>query len=447
MTGTALLETVNFVSFDGGFKAQSEVQRPDDYRLIETDLGDRPRIARGGGYSYAAASFGAGSLVHDMTRFNRVVRFDPAAQLIEVEAGMTLGDLLNLTVPAGLWLPVQPGYPAITVGGCIAANVHGKNPALSGTFIRYITDLKLFHPKHGTLEASPTANSSVFDLTCGGYGLTGVILTATLQLESLPGSKLSMQRTPVRSLAEALALVRASGGRKAFTYTWHDAAPSARTFGRGFVYEGSFVPGTSSRASLPPRYRLLTAASRARIPVSVWNRLTTRALNSLYWHWELVRPKRADLPLFDSLFPFARRPEIFAFFGRRGFAEYQVLVPDRQVDGFLGEIQKRIIKTDAPAVLLSFKLFKGDQRLLRFEGDGVCVTLYLARSRAGLAFLPILDQLTTETGSIPNIIKDSRLPYPMVQACYPQYEAFRELLRAYDPARLFRSELSERLRL
>ncbi len=441
------METVDLVSFDGGFEAQARVQRPDDNELIKTDLGDLPRIARGGGYSYAAASFGAGSVVHDMTGFNRLVRFDPAARLIEVEAGMTLDQLMTLTTPSALWLPVQPGYPAITIGGCIAVNVHGKNPALSGTIVRHVIGLKLFHPKHGTLRVDPENDSSVFDLTCGGYGLTGVILTVTLRLEPLPGLKLSMQRTSVGSVKEALALVRSSGGRKAFTYTWHDAAPVARTFGRGIIYEGSFVPGTPFHENLPPRYCLLTAASRARLPISLWNRLTTRALNSLYWHWERARPERGELPLFDSLFPFARRPEIFYFFGKRGFAEYQVLVPDGRVDGFLDELQGSIVKKKAPAVLLSIKLFKGNQRHLRFDMNGVCVTLYLVRSKAGLEFLPFLDQLTAKNGGIPNVIKDSRLPCSMVRDCYPQYGVFRDALRAYDPARLFRSELSERLEL
>jgi len=437
----------NLVSFDGGFAARAKVQRADEHELTKTDFGDLPRIARGGGYSYAAASFGAGSVVHEMTGFNRLVRFDPVTRLVEVEAGMTLAGLMDLTMPSGLWLPVQPGYPAITVGGCIAANVHGKNPARSGTIVRHVASLKLFHPRHGTLRVGPDKDASLFDLTCGGYGLTGVILTVTLRLEPLPGLKLSMQRTPISSVKEALALVRSSGGRKAFTYTWHDAAPVSRTFGRGIVYEGSFVPGTPFRENLPPRYRLLTAASRARMPGSLWTPLTTRTFNSLYWHWERIKPRRAELSLFDSLFPFARRPEIFSFFGRRGFAEYQVLVPDRNADTFLDQLRQQIIKAKAPAVVLSFKFFKGVQRFLRFEGDGLCVTLYLSRSQAGLGFLPLLDRMTNEAGGIPNIIKDSRLPCPVVRACYPQYEAFKDALRAYDPARLFRSELSERLEL
>jgi hypothetical protein len=105
------VENATFVSLNGGvFSVRASHGRPDSYRRIEDHDGWAHRIARGGGYSYAAASFGAGSLVRDMTRFHRVLRFDPSARLVEVEAGMTLGNLFALTAPRGLWLPVQTGY-------------------------------------------------------------------------------------------------------------------------------------------------------------------------------------------------------------------------------------------------------------------------------------------------------------------------------------------------
>jgi decaprenylphospho-beta-D-ribofuranose 2-oxidase len=97
--------------------------------------------------------------------------------------------------------------------------------------------------------------------------------------------------------------------------------------------------------------------------------------------------------------------------------------------------------------MISMKLFRGTPKLLRFEGDGVCVTLDLPRSRAALAFLPVLDDLLVAVGGIPNIIKDSRLPRSVVRKSYPEYDAFREKLRIHDPVRIFRSELSERLGL
>lgn len=441
------IETAIFISFDGGVTHPAEYQRPDRYRMIEADLSDRPRIARGGGYSYAAASFGAGILVQEMTRFNRILRFDPASRLVEVEAGANLGDLLDVTGQTGLWLPIQPGYPAITIGGCIASNAHGKNAAREGTFVRSVQDLTLYHPKHGFLRVDPETMPRLFDLTCGGYGLTGVILAATLRLDPLPGGTVSVRRIPVSSLDEGLSMLRTSASRSTFAYTWHSAGPARRTFGRGFLFDGSVIPGPVLARYLKPPYRVITAARRARLPLSLLTPLTTRAFSSAYRYLEGFLPSQEETPVFDFLFPFARRAAYFRLYGRAGLAEYQVLVPHKAIDGFLSELQRRILQARAPTVMLALKVFEGDRRLLRFDGSGICVTLNLIRSVAGLRFLTALDELTIASGAIPNLIKDSRLPKRVVQACFPDYELFREELLAHDPARLYRSELSGRIGL
>jgi decaprenylphospho-beta-D-ribofuranose 2-oxidase len=441
-------EAALFRSFDGGVCERAAWARPDRYRAIESDLGLRPRIARGGGYSYAAASFGAGSLVLDMTRFDRVLRFDPAAGLIEVEAGMTLGALLAFSAPRGSWLPVQPGYPAITIGGCVAANVHGKNPHREGAFARCVADVTLFHPRFGTLRIDRQREPELFELTCGGYGLTGIVLAATLRLEPLPGWSASVRRIPVQSLAEGLERVRELTESSAFAYTWHEGTPSPRRFGRGLVYQGTIPCGPPPQPrDAAPRYRHLSAAKRARLPFSAWNRTTARALAAGFRRLERMRPDHSRMPLFDAMFPFARRGEYFLLYGRRGLAEYQALVPHAASGGFLRELEREARRAKPPIVMLSLKLFRGESRLLRFAGDGVCVTIDLIRSPAGLAFLPLLDRLTVAAGGLPHIIKDSRLPAAVVARCYPEYESFRQRLRALDPERLFRSELSVRLAL
>jgi decaprenylphospho-beta-D-ribofuranose 2-oxidase len=437
--------TARFVSFDGGVVEWAEYRRPDRYRMIEEDRG--PRIARGGGYSYAAASFGGGSVVVDMTRFDRLLGFDPERRLVDVEAGITLGALLDFTAPRGWWLPVQPGYPAITIGGCIAANVHGKNPAREGTFRRSVESLTLFHPRHGTLRVDREAPPGLFDLTCGGYGLTGTIVSATLRLEPLPGPVAVVERHPIASLAEGLARVRAVTAHSAFAYTWHDGTASGRRFGRGFVFAGTIPPGAPPAGGMTRPYRRLTAASRARLPVPLWGRLTAPLLTAGFRRFESWTPARRALPLFDAMFPFARRGEYFRLFGRRGLAEVQLLVPSDVADEFLAELTRQVARARPPVLMVSLKLFRGTQRLLRFEADGVCVTLDLVRSRPALAFLPVLDELAAAAGALPHIIKDSRLPGPVVRKCYPEYERFREGLQVHDPARLCRSELSRRLDL
>ncbi len=258
-------ETVELVSFDGGVSDRSSFLRPDRYWMIETDSAS-PRIARGGGYSYAAASFGAGSLVMAMTRFNRALAFD--GESIEVEAGMNLGDLFAITGPKGLLLPVQPGYPGITIGGCIAADVHGKNPYADGTFSRLVESLALYHPRYGVMTADRHTNAEAFELTHGGYGLTGVILSAKLKLARVSGWVASVQRVEVGSPLEALDRLHELTDGAELAYTWHDAVPRVATFGRGFVYRGVLEEGGSfSSATLT--HRRLDASSRRWLPHSL----------------------------------------------------------------------------------------------------------------------------------------------------------------------------------
>jgi len=444
---TTAAETATFHSFDGGVVERAQFVRPDRYRMVESSLGDGPRIARGGGYSYAPASFGGGSRVVDMRAFNRVMRLDEEQRLVEVEAGARLEDVLAVTAPRGLYLPVQPGYPAITIGGCVAANVHGKNPHREGTFRRSVVDLTIHHPRTGTIRVGPQAEPELFELTCGGYGLTGILLAATLRLEPLPGWVARVERVPIGGLAEGYREVRARTDRSAFAYTWHDGTPSPRRFGRGFVYEGHFPPGPLPSPPVAPRYRRLTSSSRGALRVPLWNRVTTSLLGAGFQWAEGRKRRQVDMPLFDAMFPFARRGEYFLLYGGRGLAEYQSLVPHAAAEGFLAALEREVTRARPPLVMASMKLFRGERRYLRFESDGVCVTVNLCRTPEAVAFLSTLDRLTLEAGGLPHIVKDSRLPADVVARAYPAYELFRERRRAHDEAGLFRSELSARLGL
>src|ERR1700723_2485995 len=122
-----------FLSFDGSVRLIPSQQRPDRYRHLDNIL-DRTLIARGGGYAYSAASFGANSCAVEMTAFDRLLEFDPVKSELTVEAGARVIDVFEWAIRHGLQVPVVPGYPLVTIGGCIAADVHGKNPWRDGTF-------------------------------------------------------------------------------------------------------------------------------------------------------------------------------------------------------------------------------------------------------------------------------------------------------------------------
>src|SRR5262245_36078716 len=126
--------TESLVSFDGGSRAEASVQRPDRYSFFHASQQAVYSIARGAGLSFSSASFGPATVTVDLRAFNRILDFDATNGVVEVEMGLSLGELFHFLKKRDFYLPVQPGYPAITVGGCIAADVHGKNAARDGTF-------------------------------------------------------------------------------------------------------------------------------------------------------------------------------------------------------------------------------------------------------------------------------------------------------------------------
>jgi decaprenylphospho-beta-D-ribofuranose 2-oxidase len=443
------LASARLVSFDAGVSARVAVHRPDRYRHLEASWSDdRPRITRGGGYSYAAASFDADSVTIDMRRFDRILAFDSASRRIKVEAGLTLGRLLAFTTGRGLWITQIPGYPDITLGGAIAANVQGKGAFRAGTFRHAVVDVTLFHPDSGWTTLSRNENLSVFELTLGGFGLTGTIVSATLQLEPLPGYEVSTRVLPLVTLSDGFERMREAAEHCDFAYTWHDAAPIAPSFGKGLLVEGEVLAGSRPGAEFKPRYRVLPpCGDQGRLPIAVWGGPMTSLLNGAFRALNRLQPERRRETLFDSLFPFARSSTYFRLFGPRGLMESQILLRLANAAGFLSELETLIRRHRPPAIFISMKMMTGNESSLRFERHGLCVTINMVRNSAGHDFASVLDELTERFGGLPSIIKDSRLSRAVVEKCYAGIHAFRTDLRAFDPARRFRSELSRRLEL
>jgi decaprenylphospho-beta-D-ribofuranose 2-oxidase len=193
------------------------------------------------------------------------------------------------------------------------------------------------------------------------------------------------------------------------------------------------------------RYTPIDASSRGALPISLLRGSTAGLLTRVFRISERVKANPVTMPLFEAMFPFASRKEYFHLFGRRGLAEAQVIVPDHRIEGFLGELEERLLRERPPSVMISMKRFRGTPRLLCFEGDGICVTLDFARDAATNRFLGAFDEMCVAAGGLPNVIKDSRIPMETVRRCYPGYQEFCDRLDGYDPERLFRSELSKRL--
>ncbi len=430
-----------FVSFDGSTRITTLHQRPDRHRHLDGIL-DRTLIARGGGYAYSAASFGTNSCVLEMTAFDRMLNFDPAKSTLEVEAGARIIDVCKWAVSRGLQVPVVPGYPLVTIGGCIAADVHGKNPWRDGTFADWVAAVRIFHPDKGYVNVSSDGDPALFEMTCGGFGLTGVIVSATLQLTPLPGTDMDLTSQSVHSLSEAVELLAAS--TEEFCYSWHDATPG-KSFGRGLVTSGRWVSGEHREPSF--HYRPMNARTRARLPLSLWNSLTVCCANSLFYRLNGQWRPRRRMNLLDAAFPLARNRAYLAGFGRSGMREVQILVDATSVNSFIRALEELPVRDRQPLVMASLKRFHGRQRSLSPTGPGYLIAMDCLPGKAADRLMAQIDSLMLDMGGQPNLSKDSRIGREVAARSIRNYGSFADGLRRYDPARRFSSELSERIGL
>lgn len=438
-----------FKSFDGGITLESNVYQPERYRDLETISNQNSFVVRGAGYSYTAASFASDSTTVLSNKFNRILEFDAITGLVKVEAGITLGDLYNFLFLKGHYLPTQPGFGGITIGGCIAADVHGKNQLRDGNFHNQVTQVRIFHPSHGFLTLSRQSNAELFDLTCGGYGLTGFIVSCILQTKRIPSTVVTKKAISFGSLREGIELLEMESQRADFVNTWHDFSSTYCAKRSGLLFSSKFA--SFGEDELKNIHRFIPVPRLAidlkNLSVNFYNKWGLKVLNTAYKLRYTNSFTSHYCSLESALFPIHKSKIYYAGFGKSGFHEYQVVLPKQALEGFLQDSADQAKNLGIQLSLVSGKLFGGNQKLLRFMGEGYAIAINFPRNSKSVNFAQMLDKNTLYYKGRPNLIKDSRLPIEMLEATYSDTDEFRRILKDFDPKRLVNSELSRRLGL
>lgn len=418
-------------------------QRPDRLRMLN-DRNEEFQIPRGAGLSYAPASFGKDKLIRDMCSFDRILEFDESSKIVVVEAGISLKKLLTWSFSKQLFLPVLPGQPEITVGGCVAANVHGKNPYKDGTFMEHVEWIELSHPTLGTKIISRSNEKKIFNATCGGLGLTGIITKVALKLQKLSSEIVILSLKKTESLKNTLEIMKQHTSDD-LLYSWNMGS-TLFNFGKGIVTSGIFSDDSSSKTPQIKERKGMSSNDRL-LPFSLWNTLSSPIINSI--NRKIQSGKNiVKKDVYSALFPFVGTARMFyGLYGSNGFNEYQVLIKKKYSVEFIDDLTK-LIKSEKPSLtILVMKLFNGKQKLLHFSDDGLSIILNLKHCNSTLKFLKKLDDIVISYKALPYIVKDSRLTKEVVEQCYPEYHVFKEILNEIDPKRIFKSELSERMNL
>lgn len=397
-------------------------------------------IARGMGRSYGDAAQLSGGLVIDTTSL-RAVELDRERGVVIVQAGMTIGELLDAVVPHGWVVPVVPGTQHVTVGGAIASDIHGKNHGTTGTFGSHVRALGLLRADGELAELTPGAGDGLFEATLGGMGLTGVILWARLALRPVAGPYLSVDTDRARDLDHALSLLSEPGGPH--RVAWLDLL--GRHPGRGVVTRAEHItdapsagPGASATVSA-------RATVPARWPSGILQPAAVAAFNELRFRTSPRQERGRAEPFGAHMFPLDVLRCWPRLYGPRGFVQYQLAVPPGR-EHVLQKTIERLRRARVPCYLAVLKDFgPANDAPLSFPIQGWTLALDLPRAAAGLGrVLDELDQLVATAAGRVYLSKDSRLRPDTVNAMYPRLAQWREARDLADPEGLWRSDLALR---
>ena len=368
--------------------------------------------------------------------------------MLECEAGVSLAEILQYFLPRGFFLPVTPGTKFVTVGGAIAADVHGKNHHQDGTFGNFVLDFKLLTPNGETLSCSPNNNFEVFWATHGGMGLTGVILSARIKLRPVESAWVLVDYQKATNLEDALGRMTESDIRYQYSVAWIDCLATGRHMGRAVLMRGNHAPANELPASIrnplaePPRRRWTLPFD---FPSLALNSLTVRAFNAFYYgvHRNAAR-QLVDLEKF--FYPLDAIQHWNRLYGRRGFVQYQVALPlEGGLEG-LKEVLTRLARSRRASFLAVLKRFgKPNPGLLSFPIQGYTLALDLPVARGLIPLLHELDRVVLNYGGRIYLAKDAVMTSHSFAAMYPKLEQFRAIKSRLDPRGLLSSSMARRL--
>ncbi len=408
-------------------------------------------IARGNGRAYGDAALNP-ALTLSMRGMDRMRAFDSETGLLDCEAGASLADILKTFMPRGWFPPVVPGTKFVTVGGMIAADVHGKNHHRDGAFGAHVEALTLATADGRIRECSRTENADLFHATCGGMGLTGVILSARFRLRRIETAFVKAETVAARDLDETMAVFEESRDWPC-SVAWIDCLARGAKRGRALVTRGAFM----ERGALPRRLASAPLCRPAEggfavpvdAPSAALNRFSIGAFNALHYRWGRARGGAHPVHADRFFFPLDRIGAWNRLYGRGGFVQYQCVLPKAESRSGLAALLDRIAAAGGGSFLAVLKLFGsvGDG-LLSFPMEGYTLALDFPMRARTPALLDALDAIAHERGGRVYLAKDACCTPERIRRGYPRLDAFAAIraAAAVSPTR-FESALSRRLAL
>jgi len=404
-------------------------------------------IARGNGRSYGdAAQQSTGTLL--TTRYDHLVSWDEVKSAVTAQPGITLAELQSIFVPRGWSLPVIPGTSKATLGGAVAADVHGKNQFRKGNFCNHVLALEIVLPNGEHVTCTREIHPELFTATCGGMGMTGLILSVTVQMVPITSSSLRTEVHEIEAVEQMVIEMRNHSSQWEYMVGWMDHFVTGNSAGKGYLQLGKHI-GTEEGGAVLTAYS--HTPSRRNIPLLAPRFLLNNFLMRRYNRRRLKHMVESDdtitsMPHF--WWPLDDIDNWNRLYGERGFLQLQCLLPDTpniipQLRALLNHFQYHKLYSYL-AVIKYHKL--GSPGMMAFHGEGFSLAMDFPVSKKLLKALPEYFRKISEYGGRIYLAKDATLPRDAFEQMYGNVlPMWRDALKQADPDARIASGMSARL--
>ena len=401
-------------------------------------------LSRGLGRSYGDSSLPPPSrpLAANTTLADRILAFDPSTGLLRAEAGLSVLALNRLFLPRRFFLPVSPGTQFVTLGGLVAADVHGKNHHVDGCFGAHVTSLRMRVADGRIVECGPDREGELFRATLGGMGLTGHVLEVAFRMKGIPTPWIWAETERMQDIDAFMDGLKNAARTWPFTMGWIDCLKRGAHLGRGVLMRGRWAEPHQAPPR-PPRPRPRPAVPFV-LPLSLVMPLTVRAFNSLYYH--LPRRARGICNPEPFFYPLDVVSDWNRLYGPRGFTQYQCVIPEAAGRGAARRFLELLTGRGGASMLCVIKDCGPEGTgLLSFPKSGISIALDIPITNDTQALVDALNDAVAAEGGRVYLAKDALTRAAHFRAMEPRLDAFLAVRRKWDPEGRIKSAQSVRL--
>lgn len=421
-----------------------------DAAVILVGAGSRGVIPRGGGRAYGDAALNSGGITAVSSGPARVT-VDPTLPAFTAPAAATIRQVIAALVPRGLFVPVTPGTGLASIGGVIAADVHGKNHHRDGSIGAHVLSISLTTPGGETMELVP--GDPRFHATIGGMGLTGVITAATIRAIRIESALMRVESMATHDLTETMQCLRDVDSRHRYSVAWLDLLARGQSLGRGVVMAGDHARVGDVPVHARARALAVPAARAVRVPLRPPRNLLSRAGVTIFNHAYYALHRRRSGTHLETLAGFFHPLDAVhdwnRLYGPRGFIQYQFVVPDDH-EGSRAVVAaiEAVGASGYPGFLTVLKRFGAEgMAMLSFPRPGWTLTIDLPCGAGLRDLVRRLDALVLDAGGRIYLAKDATASPEHIEVMYPRLPEWRAVQHAMDPHGTMQSDMNRRLRL